>query len=357
MLIIFSIVHTMYKNPARKTSVGGGYNAPTSTHIVTSTIDGSSKVSIFKDTLYRWRWPLGILMCIGALLILILVPISFSYVEAGEVGLPENRVSGNVDENGRVYTMTLEQNGRYYLGPRDTIQPFDARVQQKLFDLEVIASNSRGFILSVACFYKIIQSDVGLLFTQYTQNWKTPAQNEVISTIKSIAPRFDIPDYITNLSHIRSIMAEELTLELANNHLETFDLQLLILHADFTGDIDNQYLQTVVQIQTNEQQLIQREVDIITQETLTQQSAIIADKNLVEATGQANATRIVETARAEANKILELARTEGFTLLFDYFNVTNSTTKVQFLEWRALKNNLHRVTLLDGVNSVIVQSS
>jgi regulator of protease activity HflC (stomatin/prohibitin superfamily) len=287
----------------------------------------------------------------------VLIPISFSYVEAGHVGLPENRISGNVDEAGKVYTMTLDQNGRYYLGPEKTIQPFDARVQQKVFALDVIASNSRGFKLHVVCFYRIKQSEVGLLFTKFTQNWKTPAQNEVVSTIKSIAPRFDIPDYVTNLSYIRSVMADELSIALNANHLVTVDQKFLILRADFTGDIDNQYLQTVVQVQTNERQLIQREVDIITQDTETQRQAILANKTLVEATGQANATRIVETARAEANKKQELARTAGFTELFDFFNVTNTTTKVAYLEWYALKNNLNRVTVLDGVNSVLVQTS
>lgn len=350
-----------YNYPTRTTQAGGH---PAPTHVVkVNNNNGNSSSDMenccgdgVSDFLYKWRWPIGILMCIGAFLMVVLLPISFSYVEAGQVGLPENRVSGNVDEDGRVYTMTLEQNGRYYLGPDKTIQPFDARVQQKVFELDVIASNSRGFELHVVCFYRIKQAEVGQLFTKFTQNWETPAQNEVVSTIKSIAPQFDIPDYVTNLNHIRSVMAYELTTALDADHLVTVDYKLLILRADFTGDINNQYLQTVVQVQTNERQLIQREVDIITQDTETQRQAILANKTLVEATGQANATRIVETARAEANKRRELARTIGFTALFDFFNVTNSTTKVSYLEWYALKNNLNRVTILDGVSSVIVQT-
>ena len=195
------------------------------------------------------------------------------------------------------------------------------------------------------------------MFTKFTTSWDTPAQNEVISSIKGLTNQFDIPDYITNIFAIEQLIATEVTSALAVNNLETVDDKCLILRANFNGDIDNQYLQSVVQIQTNERQIIAQQVAIITQDTETQRQAILANKTLVEATGQANATRIVETARAEANRIRELARTDGFTLLFDYFNVTNSTTKTAFLEWYALKNNLNHLTLLDVISILLLKLS
>lgn len=342
----------------RTSQAGGAYgHNPQPTNIVHVNNDNNKSNTCIntKDCLYQWRWIIIILLSIGAFLIVVLVPLSFSYVEAGQVGLPEDRVSGNVDESGRIYTMNLEQNGRYHLGPSLTIQPFDARVQQETFDLDVVASNSRGFTLTITCFYKINQDEVGQLFTDFTQNWKTPAKNEIISTIKSIAPNYSILEYVRNISQIRSSMATALRNELVSSHLDTIDMELLLIRADFRGDIDDQFLQSVIQEQTNERQLIQREVDIISQETETQRAAIAANTTLVEATGRANATRITETARAEATKIRELAETAGFSQLFDYFGVTNSTTKVKFLEWYAISNNLNRLTLLDGVSNSIVQ--
>ena len=336
----------MYSNQSRKTSVAGATSNPVTIVKVPSTSFD------WKELIYRWRWPLSGLIFVGVLLMLILIPLSFSYVEAGEIGLRRKVIGKKVDIDSDVYEM-----GRYHLGPEHEFQIFNARVQQKSFVLDVVASNSRGFALSVVCFYRIKKNEVKQLFAKFTTSWDTPAQNEVISSIKGITNQFDIPDYITNIFAIEQLIATEVTSALAVNNLETVDDKCLILRANFNGDIDNQYLQSVVQIQTNERQIIAQQVAIITQDTETQRQAILANKTLVEATGQANATRIVETARAEANRIRELARTDGFTLLFDYFNVTNSTTKTAFLEWYALKNNLNHLTLLDGISNVLVQLS
>lgn len=348
-----------YTNPARKTPAGGGSHDAIKVVKIDNTTDESSTdqtCSNIKNCISRYPVCFSILVFAITITSIVLIALSFSYVEAGQVGLPEARPGGNVDKNGRVYKMNLEQNGRYFLGIATTIQPFNARIQQKVFKLDVVASNSRGFKLEIVCFYRIEQEEIGQLFTKYTQNWETPAQINIISTIKSIAPRFDIPDYITNLDNVSQTISDELTDALRLYNLIAVEEGVLILRADFTGDIDNQYLQTVVQIQNNERQLIQREVDIIVQDTETQRRAILANKTLIEATGQANATRIVETARAEANKRLELARTIGFTTLFEYFNVTNSSTKTQYLEWYALKHNLAHLTILDGISSAIVQT-
>lgn len=306
------------------------------------------------DILYKYRILIGIGLAISALLLVILLPISFSYVEPGQVGLPKGRISGDVDEGGKVYQMNLNQNGRYYLGPSTALQIFDNRIQQDVFDMSVVASGSRGFTLTIAAFYRLRESELGELFTKFNTGWKTPAKNEIISAIKSVTGRYVIDDYVDDLERVRQDMATSVNNELSNNHMDGVEMTILILRCDFTGEVDNQYLRAVVQQQNNERQLIQRDVDIIEQDTETQRRAIVANTTLIRATGEAEATRIVETSRAQANRIQELARTDGFTQLFSHFNVTNSTIKAHFLEWFAMDNNIANIHLLRGVSSALV---
>lgn len=309
----------------------------------------------FKDFLYRWRIIIGILLAIGGLLILILLPLSFSYVERGQVGLRATRVSGDVDQDGPVYIMDENHNGRYHLGPGSTIETFDNLIQQDSQVLNAIASNSRGFKLHVISFYRIIEPELGNLFQKFNQNWKVAAVNEVVSTLKSVAPQYDIDDYVENIETIRVAMENSIRAELRANHLKVIPNGFIIIRVDFQGDIDDQYLRNVIQEQTNEERLIQREVDLILQDTETRKQEILANQTRVKETGAAQAKNIVVEAQAEADKIRGLANTEGFTHLFNHFNVTDPSTRTDFLEYYALENNIENIQLLIGVDNAIVQ--
>ena len=59
----------------------------------------------------RWLWPVIIGSAIAVLLLVILLPISFSYLDYYHYGLVRRRTSGRVSLE-RVY-----ESGRYLLGP------------------------------------------------------------------------------------------------------------------------------------------------------------------------------------------------------------------------------------------------
>ena len=59
----------------------------------------------------RWVIPVGIVSIIGVLLLVILLPISFSYLDYYDYGLARRRTTGRVSLE-RVY-----EGGRYLLGP------------------------------------------------------------------------------------------------------------------------------------------------------------------------------------------------------------------------------------------------
>lgn len=335
------------------TPVANTHVPPRRTYTVTTT-DKQNNCDLVGKCIKN-KYFISSVFCICALLILILVPMSFQYVEPGEIALSKGRVSGDVDETGKVYKMNLDQAGRYREGPSIVFQKFDARIQQNVFDLDVVASNSRGFVITVVCFYKLNDNELGLLYNKYNTEWITPAKNTIIKAIKGVAPRFSINDYVNNLNEIREDFAFQVKHEIEQDHMLMVNMEVLILRCDFTSEVDEQFLQAVIQEQNNQRQLIQRDVDVIAQETETERRGIVANTSLITATGEAIANRIVNTGQAEANRIIRFARTEGFTLLFDHFNVTNSTIKSKFLKWYAMSQNIDDIHLLVGVNNALVQ--
>jgi hypothetical protein len=59
----------------------------------------------------RWVWPVVIVSSIGALLLVILLPLSFSYLDFYHYGFLRRRTTGRVNLD-RVY-----EGGRYFVGP------------------------------------------------------------------------------------------------------------------------------------------------------------------------------------------------------------------------------------------------
>ena len=58
-----------------------------------------------------WFWPVLVVSIIGIILLIILLPFSFSYLDYYHYGIIRRRTTGRVDLS-RVY-----EGGRYFLGP------------------------------------------------------------------------------------------------------------------------------------------------------------------------------------------------------------------------------------------------
>ena len=63
------------------------------------------------NTFPIWVWPVVAVSIVGIILIVILIPISFSYLDYYDYGFVRRRTSGRVDLS-RVY-----EGGRYFIGP------------------------------------------------------------------------------------------------------------------------------------------------------------------------------------------------------------------------------------------------
>jgi hypothetical protein len=62
----------------------------------------------------RWFWPVVIVSSIAALLLVIILPLSFSYLDFYDYGFLRRRTTGRVNLD-RVY-----EGGRYFVGPDHT---------------------------------------------------------------------------------------------------------------------------------------------------------------------------------------------------------------------------------------------
>lgn len=293
----------------------------------------------------------AILISVGVLFTIIAIGLiggSFPGVELGEYGLKKVDMSGKVDKDGRVYTA-----GRYGLGPHIVFEKFDAYVQQDIFKLSISTDNGRELTLKCGVFYYIIKDELGELFKKFNVGWESQAKTKITSTIKTSAQPFSVDQYVTNLEHIEQVIQKALQDILKENHLMLDDHKFVIMEVDFSERVDTQFLRNAIQNQKNEQEDIQKRVELIVQDTTTMAEAIRANKTLTEQTGQAEADKIVAEAEARSKTIVDVATAESFNEFFNHFGVSDASVRARYLEWQALQNK--DLKLLFGIDSALVQ--
>lgn len=131
---------------------------------------------------------LGILGITAFLLIVILVPLSYSYVEYYDYGLAQRTTTGSVDTS-QVYTK-----GRYLLGP--TWKFLKYRADAHFVELDELAVFSAGastesigtsFKLDITFTYLLKKNEIGLLHQQSASTYKSVIESRAKEAIKNEA--------------------------------------------------------------------------------------------------------------------------------------------------------------------------
>jgi hypothetical protein len=318
-------------------------------NVNTGGVPNASDMSCWEFVAQKRVWvTLLSILGVGCLLILILVPLSVQYNDFSQISLEKNRVGADVRADGPV-----RGQGRYWLGPTTSFQHFTGLYVQLVFnDLSVVADNSVGFRMDVAVQIRIKRDELGLLFDRFNLAWETPASNEIISAIKSETIKHSVDTYTRDIEHVRQSLENAIIGELDAMHLELKPGGIQILEIVFQSSVVDQFLRNAVQAQRNEEQQLQQEVDLIETETEIQRLNIEANATRTTETGRAQASAIVTLAQATASRIRLDAETNGFTTLFDAFDVSDPDLKRKFLMWYNVARN-PSAQFLSGVPNAI----
>lgn len=115
--------------------------------------------------------PIGIGAIVGgivALLLVILLPMSFSYLDFYEYGFARRRTTGTVD------TSTVYQGGRHFIGPDFEFKEFYAAAQFVYFGhIPIFTTDNLQVSISVELQYFLIKEDLPLLHDTFDLRYQS----------------------------------------------------------------------------------------------------------------------------------------------------------------------------------------
>jgi len=290
---------------------------------------------------------LCILAVIGILLLVVLIPISFSYIDYYDYGLNQRRTTGSVNIE-RVYPK-----GRYFTGPDHKFLKYPADTHFVHIDEMTVFSASSGnnesigleFKLDIDFTYQIIEDEVGLLHKELANSYG----NVVLSRVKDAMKNEAI--YITFNQFFQSRMEVERQLFRAvekrldvppKTHvkLDQFHLGRIKIPAA----VANKQLEARVQNERNDMEAYLQEAEIERQKTTVEVNKINLDQDKVLKTSKAEGDLIRAKAVVEADEIKNQAQLKGTKSLVTATGISTQDHKTAFTY---LKNLMDRKDSLD----------
>jgi hypothetical protein len=254
----------------------------------------------------------AILLAIGLFLIVVLVPLSFSYIEYNQVGM-KREVYGTTD------THTILTRGRHKINPGlEQLVKFDATYQQVSFldengqSLSVYSSNGLQFNMDVIFYYKIDQERLSQTYTQYNLGYPVQVQNIAPSVIKNTAPQFAVLDYAHNRAHVQQVIGQALEQALSEqvyvNATSTFFVITNVFYPNTTLESN---LDSALAVQQNALSQSQQALQLIIQETSVLVENVLVQANITLAKAVADSQVIIQNSISQSSAIVQSANGLG----------------------------------------------
>lgn len=298
------------------------------------------------------------LIAIATLLLVILLPLSYSDLEYYEMGFTKSKTTGSVDTS-KVYF-----GGRHFVGVTTTFKTFRKDVHNEKFDRLTIY-NKEKIEVTMTCSvqYELRSEDLALLHDTYDVAYKPIIRSTVLAAIKGEANKYTIEQYRANRPFVAKGLADAAANALGGKccrkdcvvcrtgcksytsctkddkglfaHMKYFQLQLV----DITEEQQKTFLRQVLeQEKTDTEHFVQKE--LITRKQTEQER--IAVENLareVEQGANANSSLIVSRATIQAKALVDDARSQGLKIIHDALNITSEEHKKTLDYIRTLRDS------------------
>lgn len=283
------------------------------------------------------------LLCVGSLLILILIPLSFSKLDYNMAGLLQQKSTGEFDLS-RVYG----PGGLYFIGPDYTFKEFPMSLQT--FDQRISVWSKSGthdagstLLLDISFQYVLKQSELGNLYTEYAGQYAPMVHSYALDAIKNTAPLFGVDEYLTSREVVEATLRQNVTKKLADKMaVDVLDLQLRKIQ--LTKEQEAIKLTAAVQVEQNEKELYLQQARLINETTKLDVARIENQANIVAQSAVAQAAVITETAEYQARKLVEQARSDGLQQMLTDMGLTSDEHKASLDYITTLVNNKAKVT-------------
>lgn len=282
---------------------------------------------------------IGCTGCISILLLVILLPLSFSYLNYWEYGLLQHKITGNVSTE-RIYSQ-----GRYFVGVSHKFLKYQADAHHlKLDDLEVFSdggSDSVGlsFFIDVDLTYFLNQEEVGKLHQDLGKTYQTVVLSRTNDAIKNSATTVKLKDYFQN----RKVIEEQLRVAIQKRwdakptlHM-TID-QFHLGRIQIPDAVAEKQLTAKIQIETNKKEEFLQKARIEREITSVEVNTIALEKVKLLKETRAQASLVTANAIAEAEKIKSAAINAGTKALLLALDISSQEHSTAYTYIRTLQN-------------------
>jgi len=278
----------------------------------------------------------GIIML---LLLVILLPMSFSYIEYWEYGLKQRKSTG------RVNTDKIYGKGRYFVGPDHKFLKYQADAHLVQFDDLAVFSDGGAdsvglsFLIDVDFTYFLNQTEIGQLHKELASNYKSIILSRTSEAIKNSATTVKFDDYFKDRKAVElqfrdAIEARWNTKPSLHAILDQFHLGRIKI----PNTVAEKQLTAKIQGEKNKEEEFLQQARIQREITSVNVNQINLEKEKLLKSAQAESSLITANAFALSDQIKNGAINTGTRDLLNALGITSEEHSTAYTYIRTLHN-------------------
>lgn len=278
---------------------------------------------------------------VGVLLLVILLPLSFSYVDYYDYGLVQRKSTGSVDIT-EVYS-----NGRYALGPDKRFIKYQADAHLESFEGLGVFSAAQSnvsiglaFQVDVDFTFFLIKEEIGQVHKEQASNYRGVILSRAEEAIKNIAAKqVTFTEFFQERKKVEALFRsaiEERWTSPPNLHcrMDQFHLGRIRI----PQSVATKQLEARVQNERNDREEFFQQAQIERELTTVEVNKIDLDTNKELRTAEAQASLVRTKAQAEAQLLKAQAGINGTMMLLEAAGIETQDHKTAFTYIKTLRD-------------------
>ncbi|CAD5115422.1 DgyrCDS4397 [Dimorphilus gyrociliatus] len=298
----------------------------------------------------------SVLVAIGSILILILVPLSFSGVEYYEFAFKKRKSTGSI------YREKAYDVGKYHLGPDFSFLKFPAYAQHESLHVTIFDSGKTEITIQARFQYFLRKDLLKYLHGKFGMGYKPIVRKNAINALKNTATNFALRQFILERSivekelfqRIKTILGGECCAPDCKENCKCIPYKKCT-EDDFGTFVDVRFFQllsvkpppgrqvkklsSLVLPEQTEVEIIKHDAKQIRLETEKEVNEIENSANEIKMNATADADYLKAKAQAEAAAMIEKARYDGLKKFYDTVGLSDAKQKIAFDYLRSVQKS------------------
>jgi hypothetical protein len=289
----------------------------------------------------------GIVTLIGIILICVLVPMHFSYIDVNHIGFQKSK-------SGTVNTDVTFGRGRYGWGVTKKAVQFDSTWQRVAY-LEskrpAVFTDAGEILIGIVFYYHVTKEGMSTTYKKFGTNYPLTIEKQALDAIKNTATNFSITEYQT----MREVIAQEFYVAV-NRTLTTLADVSVPREGFFLDHIDlpERVLDKRLDLFATEQLQLTQQYELRNQqyrrETLENTTRIEQRQSIVRSQSHVDAQGLRQNAQGRATSLLQIEIGRQLQNMIASLGLgSNANATRRLVKFNQLLDTLRPFTVLDDV--------